>query len=471
MKSQNSILPVDDRERFFLQMFGRSFSLSERTALLVILTVSLVLRFLSALYQGNTVADLPGVYDQISYEGLARRVVEGYGFSFAEDHWPATRGGEPTAHWSYLYTLFIAAIYKIFGMYPLAARLIQALIVGVLHPLLVWRISNRLFNWTVGLVAAALTSIYIYFFYYTGALVTESFYILGILWIFDVSLRLSATCDYNSSKPVHWLWLELGFAIGVTVLFRQVFFLFLPFLYVWLWLRVLGNEASGWQQRLNWSALKGLTLATIVLILLISPWTYRNQKAFGTFVLLNTNAGFAFFWGNHPVHGDQFMPLLPGGAQQYYDLIPKELLPLNEAELDKALLKLGLRFIVDDPTRFLLLSASRAEEYFKFWPSPDSGLVSNISRVGSFGIYLPFFLYGLWVAFAQTWKISTMSHRWNLGLLLLFILVYTSVHLFSWTLIRYRLPVDALLILFAALGIEYLFIRNHSSEGKPTDDV
>jgi hypothetical protein len=198
---------------------------------------------------------------------------------------------------------------------------------------------------------------------------------------------------------------------------------------------------------------KGLSAVVLILALMIAPWTFRNYRAFGTFVLLNTNAGFAFYWGNHPVHGTQFIPLLPFGARQYLDLIPTELLSLNEAELDKALLKLGIQFVLDDPGRFLLLSITRVEEYFKFWPSSGSGLISNISRVGSFGISLPFILYGLWLEAFRIWNRQTLVNRWLIILILFFVMVYTLIHLFSWTLIRYRLPVDAVLIIFAALGI------------------
>ena len=141
---------------------------------------------MSAFYQGNTVKDLPGIYDQISYDGLARRVMDGHGFSFAEGHWPATRAGEPTAHWSYIYTIYLVAIYKLFGTYPLIARVVQALIAGVFQTMLFWRIGTRLFGRAVGLIAGALNAIYIYFFYYAGGLITETFYITGILWTFDL---------------------------------------------------------------------------------------------------------------------------------------------------------------------------------------------------------------------------------------------------------------------------------------------
>jgi hypothetical protein len=57
---------------------------------------------------------------------------------------------EPTAHWSYLYTLYLAAIYKLFGTYPVLAKMIQALIAGIFQPLLLWRIGNRLFQQICG---------------------------------------------------------------------------------------------------------------------------------------------------------------------------------------------------------------------------------------------------------------------------------------------------------------------------------
>ena len=126
---------------------------------------------------------------------------------------------------------------------------------------------------------------------------------------------------------------------------------------------------------------------------------------------------------------------------------------MNEGKLDQALLKLGIGFIIDDPKRFLLLSVSRMREFFKFWPSAESGLVSNISRVGSFGIALPLMLYGLVVSLRFLRRPRTLYQRSEIVLLDLFILFYSGIHLVSWALIRYRLPVDAVLLLFAALAV------------------
>ena len=37
--------------------------------------------------------------------------------------------------------------------------------------------------------------------------------------------------------------------------------------------------------------------------------------------------------------------------------------------------------------------------------------------------------------------------------LVLFVGIYSLIHLFSWALIRYRLPIDAVLLIFAGLGL------------------
>ena len=45
------------------------------------------------------------------------------------------------------------------------------------------------------------------------------------------------------------------------------------------------------------------------------------------------------------------------------------------------------------------------------------------------------------------------------ALLYFFILFYSTLHIFTWAMVRYRLPVDAVALPFAALAIETLFTR------------
>ena len=426
--------------------------------LTIICLIGVAARVVSALLQGDTVSATPGAYDQISYDMVARQVLAGHGFTVVADWWPATKAGQPTAHWSYLYILYVAASYAVAGLHPLAARLLQAILAGVLQPLLTWRIGNRILGRRVGLVAAALAVVYAYFVYYAGALMTETFYILAILWSFDLAteMALERRSDGGTPRsPGRRQWLLLGVALGVAVLLRQLFLLFIPVLLAWLvWTLSLSGDRKSRRERDLRSTLVGVVLSLAVVAAMILPWTIRNYLAFDRFVLLNTNAGFVFFWANHPIYGTQFVPILPDG--EYQALIPPELRGLDEAALDQALLEKGIGFVIQDPVRYLRLSLSRVPIYFTVWPSEESGGLSNVARTASAGVLWPFMLGGILLSVAR-WRRSPDPRRDSAVLLVgLFVIAYSLIHILTWTLIRYRLPIDAVLLVFAAdagLGI------------------
>ena len=74
-------------------------------------------------------------------------------------------------------------------------------------------------------------------------------------------------------------------------------------------------------------------------------------------------------------------------------------------------------------------------------------MINNIGRVLSFALFLPVMIYGLWIS----------SHQWRrYWFLYVFMIFYTVMHLLTWSMIRYRLPVDAVLLLFAALALANL---------------
>jgi 4-amino-4-deoxy-L-arabinose transferase-like glycosyltransferase len=210
---------------------------------------------------------------------------------------------------------------------------------------------------------------------------TEPFFITLVLGGLYLTILLAQLItDSNGYFPVgngFMLSLLLGLVLGGAVLLRQLILLVIPVLFLWIW----------WvrrKQNLRFTLL--LTFTTIIIILvMILPFTIYNINRFGHFVLLNTNSGYAFFWANHPIYGTHFEGILTTG--NYQDLIPIELRNLDEAALDQALLKRGFEFVIDDPIRYVLLSISRIPVYFMFWPSKDSGLISNI-------LELPAFRYG-----------------------------------------------------------------------------
>jgi len=125
-----------------------------RPLLLAVLLAAVLLRLPIAVYMGDAVVVLPGIHDQVSYDALARSLLAGRGFSFTENWYPFTLANAPTAHWSFLYPIYLAGIYALTGYHPLAARLLQALVGGALTCLLVYLIGRRVVNERTGLVAA-----------------------------------------------------------------------------------------------------------------------------------------------------------------------------------------------------------------------------------------------------------------------------------------------------------------------------
>ena len=413
--------------------------------------LSVALRLAAACYLGNAVDPLPGIFDQVSYHTLAVRVLDGHGFTFGTAWWPATPANQPTAHWSFLYVLFLSAVYEVGGPDPLLARLVQALAVGVLQPLLLYRVATRLFGARVGLVSAAVVACYAYFVYYAAALLTESFYIVAMLWSLDRALALGSAGE-RSARERGRLWLQLGLALAIAVLLRQVVLAVVPLILLWSWWKAAVKGPATAAGRRQSTA--GAAAAMLIVVVAILPWTIRNYAAFHRFVPLSTNAGFAFYWGNHPIHGTRFVPILPDGT--YTRLIPDELRELDEAALERALMRRGFSFVADDPVRFLLLSASRIREYVKFWPARDSGRASNYARMLSFGVCLPFMVGGVVIALSRKWRNAagtSPDQRAATRLVLGVAGLYSLVHLLTWALVRYRLPVDAMLLPFAALSM------------------
>jgi hypothetical protein len=221
----------------------------------------------------------------------------------------------------------------------------------------------------------------------------------------------------------------LGISISIALLLRQVYLLFLPFLFAWIWAARIRRG-------------RGLPIASMVITitlmaLFILPVTVYNYSRFGRVVLLNTNSGYAFFWGNHPIYGTRFVSILP--TQTYQNMIPVEVRHFNEADLDRELFRRGIQFVIEDPKRYLLLSLSRIPPYFMFWYSADSSSLSNISRIASFGVMLPFMVYGLVLAVKKIIESDqgfldrvTSPH----ALLILFMVAYSGIHILTWTLIR-----------------------------------
>lgn len=394
--------------------------------LLMIIVAAVLARVAAALYMGDRVEPLPGIFDQVTYQALAQSLLQGKGYQFAFAWYPFTPAHTPTAHWSFLYPLYLSAVYVVTGVHPLAARLLQALVAGIAMPWLTFRLGERLFDKRTAMISAAATAFYAYFIYHNAALMTETFYIILILWAFYLAYEM---VDMGDDKR----WWLLGLVMGVTVLLRQVYLFFVPVLLIWI-------AYAARKKKIRSSRL----ILTLLLVgLCVAPWTLRNYQRYHTFLLLNSNSGYALYTSNHPDQGIRW-------RDDYIAPIPADLQGQNEAAMDRALTQRGIQFIFDDPQRFLQLTLSRIPYLFRFWPTPDSRLLSNLVRTLSFGLYLPFMLAGLLLS----------RHHWRRFIpIYLFTLLFTALHITSWPGPRYRFPVDALWMIFVGFAMASLWQR------------
>jgi hypothetical protein len=419
--------------------------------LIAILAVSVILRLGTALYLGNVVDAPPLLTDQQSYDALGQQLITGHGFSFDTGWYPFTEANTPTAHWSFLYSLFVAAVYAIFGPNPLAVRVVQAILGGILLPLLVYRLSRQFFRTaplakaletrgtqteTLALVAAGITAVYFYFVLYAATLMTETFYMAALLWTLERTLKLAEGLTIKHS-------LVLGTGLGLATLLRQSILPWLVMMSIWLiWV--------GYRSGCTTTMIKRLFAVGGVVVLMILPFTLRNYAVYHEFLLLNSNAGYAMYSAQHPMHGTQFQAFT--GAP-----MPADLYRLNEAQKDRELMRRGIGFVIADPVRYAQLSFSRLIAYFEFWPTADTSFINNLGRVGSFGLLLPLLLLGLWQAWQLAgprkvggWQVFSAT---PLAFLLLFTTFYSALHILTWAMPRYRLPVDITLMPLAALAL------------------
>ncbi len=402
-----------------------------KVQLAIVLAVALVARIAVALLLGNEVSGLSGAFDEITYNVLGHRYAAGYGLTFPENWYPWIEANAPQSYFSASQSLLLAGIYIVFGYYPIIARLIFALL-GVIIVWLIYILARRFFGDTVAFVSGLVAAVYNYLVFYSVTLVTETPFILFILISLLIAIKLR-----DSDRLVYWFL--LGLSLAATVLFRMAIIFFVPFLILWVLYA---------RRKFQWRAL----IPFAMIVLAVMPFTIHNYKLWGRFMVLESQFGHVFWNGNHPDHHGNFHPykVFP---------IPEEVLASkNDAIITSELLKMGIQNVLNDPWNFVMLTLTRLREFFTFWPTSDSGFMANLLRVTSFGLMWPFAVGGLYLARKQ-WR--------DLLPIFLFMLLHTGVYAVSWTMVRYRVPLDAVLIPFAAVALVYLYNRYSVRFRKP----
>jgi 4-amino-4-deoxy-L-arabinose transferase-like glycosyltransferase len=385
-----------------------------RRWVLAILLVALALRLGAALSIG------PGIHWSDGRE------YDGFSCSIAQNRAYLSPGGHPSAWRPPFYPAFLF----IASRNTTVARIIQSCI-GAITILLVHAIALRLVGRRMAILAALFTALYPLYIY--AAAVYYPIVILTLL-VGAAFLLLIGAVEENSGAKALWAGL-LG---GIAILTKGSYLV--PFGFALFWIM--------WENRRRGIIRNGLRLAVLFLIptlLVTAAWSVRNYRVLGAFVPVSTNSGYNFWIGNFPgTKATTGNRSVPGRMEEEAAL--KIQYP-GEAELDRAFYQKGLEYIKADPGRFVVLSITKALNFWRFYPTPMSREPKAWEKAAcilSYGVLLPFGIY---------WLIRSARGSPGARLIIVMFLSSTVFHAVFVSKVRLRLPLDILLVISAAGGI------------------
>jgi 4-amino-4-deoxy-L-arabinose transferase-like glycosyltransferase len=363
------------------------------------------------------------------------------------------------------FPLFIAAIYKLSGERTSYAVHRVLWILDSLAVLLVVGLGVTAFGWRTGLVAGALAALSPLLAMYGVSPSSDApttWFVLASMWMLLLSARRKS-----------WRWaLGAGLMLGAGCWFRVN-----PLFLVVFWaLALILTLRDGWRLRLRMSAaLLGGTF------LFVAPIATRNIVVFNEFVLTGLNVGSNLWEGLGETEFGRSLGAPYGDSvmveQERINLALPPDYPITPVwpdgiRRDRERVQKSLKIIAAHPVWYVGVMAQRMWGMLKFVgePSPYYGspgfnctskkclplrwqggvlafLVNILGMIQSVFRYLalPLMALGIVLALRHDWKISS--------LLLATVIYYLGPGTFAHTEIRYVLPMQAVLLVFAGFAV------------------
>lgn len=234
--------------------------------------------------------------------------------------------GQPTAYWPVGYPAFLGAIYFLFGANPLAGEMANALLSGLVL-WLAYDITRQLFDRELtGRCLLLLLAFYPPHWQYSLELGSEMLALTLVLLVIALALR-----------PGVVMLMACGLAAGAAFLVKPQTVAVAGI--AWLFTKGIDRFYSC----KDWGRLVGIYT---ILVLMVLPWSIRNQQVFDEWVIVSTNGGINLFIGNNPQ------------AEGGYHEVPElhELLSIrDEVVRDREARKRVSAYFEQDPLSFLKL--------------------------------------------------------------------------------------------------------------------
>ncbi|HEX4004923.1 MAG TPA: glycosyltransferase family 39 protein [Acidobacteriaceae bacterium] len=369
---------------------------------------------------------------------IARALATGYGFA---DPFHGHTG--PTAWVPPLYPWILAGVFKLTGVYTALSAWIILAVDCVLNALmipLIWEIAQRCFNRKVALWSAWLWALYPAAMQYAVRWIWEmTLTTLLFVAVLAVALRMrhiGEPKDADKPPPSAKAWALFGLLWGLIALSDPSLCLFLPVCGLWI---LLGVPLRAVWPRQILSA----TLAALVFIGCLAPWTVRNFRVFHRVIPLRANFGVELYLGNGPGATGLLMEYdHPFQAPDQFRLYSQ----MGEIAYSQWRGALAKQVIAADPAHFAVLCVKR---FYYFWfsvPHPgDEGFLNEYGRNLNYQFTSLVGLFGLALALRRRMPAAGLF-AWAFVLLPL-TYYFVTVHA------RFRHPLEPLITILAV----YLF--------------
>jgi hypothetical protein len=226
----------------------------------------------------------------------------------------------------------------------------------------------------------------------------------------------------------------------LSILTRPAIDLLAPILVVYFALAIHRLPLGG--------AVRQFAVYALVYGALMAPWWLHNYNTYGIFVRLNLAGGENFYAGNNPMNKT-------GGGIRELDFSTKQFDATynNPVERDSALGKAGLDYVKQDPKAFVERAWIKFIRFWRLWPYFDQ-YAKPLYIAMYIVTYVPIFI--LTLAYLAFWGIRDF---WRIAPLLAFGGYLTLVNVVFVTSLRYRLPLEPFMIVFAATTLVRLARR------------
>jgi 4-amino-4-deoxy-L-arabinose transferase-like glycosyltransferase len=365
--------------------------------------------------------------------------------------------GSPAAIRPPAWPYVLAGVYEVTGARWTAGRLTAA-VLGTLSVLLVWLIARAAFGFAAARWAGWIAAVFPPMVFLSGSLVVES------LFVFLTLATVWATLQARGS-PHRLRWALLaGLTCGLASLTRtNGLVLLVPM--------AIGLAAAGGftVRRFSVQALLVPALALAVALLTIAPWTIRNAAAFGEFVPVSTQGGYAMaqVW-----NAESDSPGSAHGAPQFDPVEPYQRQPgVDEVELDRKLRELGTDYARDHPSYVIELAGLNllrmfklaGDESFTFYWNLERDMTAPRRVADSVGLAVVVLLVLVALADRRSRRTLGEAPSW--------LWVFPALLLGSVVLLfgnpRHRTEIDPFLVIVAAVALSSIWERYRKQRPSP----